>query len=383
MMNMNGMDACQSSEAALLPPKFNLPSILYYDSLEDEDLITNLTCFQACIYYLIKTELNCDDEDICEIFLRDMTFGIEVTPDGLINDFCFPDTTLNEFGFKKNYRLGRGIETFREVTALLDQGKAVVVQIYMQRVPFFKDFKGIDFPLDEEHYKANYHWQHTFLIIGYDHENLYYVEGPYNLNKERYIPYPGNPTIGIIKIDQLFPAFDAYLNYTYLDFDIERMADMFQVLQMVTAKSVAGYNLASHKTDKFNYYYGKEALDKLFTNLCSDSLDIQQPVPKHSITLGDLLIWKTQAISNRRMMLAKVFSKHSSRFAPSEINPIIDMLKQCTKMWRSVQANIIKMQVKKTNRIGADFHELLADVGRVEDEIIEGLEKLVSQEFVV
>ena len=373
---MNKIGIEESKPVNPAHPKLNLPMIRYYGSLEDEDLITNLTCFQACLYYLLKTELKCDDDDIVEIFLRDLTFGIEVTPAGLINEICFQDTTLNECGFKKHYLLGKGLETFAEIEALLNEGKAVVVQTCMQRVPFFKDFKSFDYPLDEEYYKANYQWQHTFLVIGHDREYVYYVEGPYNLNKERYIPYPGNPTIGVIEKAQLLPAFDAFLNYTYLDIDMGQMKEMFDVVKTVTGKSIAGYLHPPRQTEKYTYYYGKEAMDRLFGHMCSDSFDINQYIPQHSITLGELLIWKTQFVSNRRMMLAKAFSKHLSRFDIDNINPKIEMLKRSTRMWRTVQANMIKMQVKKTSRIGSDFDQLLGELAALEGEIIEELKTI-------
>jgi hypothetical protein len=357
-------------------PKLELPSIRYYGSLEDEDLITNLTCFQACLYYLLKTELNCDDDAIGEVFIRDLTFGIELTTAGLIHEICFLDTSINEFGFKNHYILGQGVKTLAEVEALLDQGKAVVIQTYMMRVPFFKDFKGFDYPLDEEYYKANYQWQHTFLAIAHDQDRLYYVEGPFNWNPEHYIPYPGNKTIGIIEKQQLIPAFNAYFNYSYLDIDMERMSDMFPVVQMVIDKTIANYSYPDQKSDKYTYYYGKAALNWMNAYFHSDSFDFLQWIPQHSIPLCDLLIWKTQFISNRRMMLAKAFTKHISHFNPSQVNPLIELLKGNVKMWRTIQINLIKMKVKKECKISYDLAELFNDVSRTEDEIIDGLQKL-------
>lgn len=364
------------SVTGLDDPKLELPSIKYYGSLEDEDLITNLTCFQACLYYLLKTELNCDDEALSEVFLRDLTFGIEVTAAGLIHEICFLDTSINEFGFTNHYILGQGVKTLAELEALLDRGKAVIIQTYMMRVPFFKDFKGFDYPLDEEYYKANYRWQHTFLAIAHDRDRLYYVEGPFNWHPEHYIPYEGNKTIGVIDKQQLIPAFNAYFNYNYVDIKMEQMSDMFQVVQTAIAKTITNYSHPPLKSDKFTYYYGKEAVDRMIAHFRSDSFDFLQSIPQHSITLGDLLIWKTQFISNRRMMLAKGLTKHISHFNPSQANPLIKLLKENVKIWRTIQINFIKMKMKKDYKISCDLAELFNVASRTEDEIIDGLQKI-------
>jgi hypothetical protein len=353
-----------------------LPSIRYYGSLEDEDLITNLTCFQACLYYLLKTELNCDDDALCEIFLRDITFGIEETAAGRINEICFLDTSINEFGFKKHYILGQGVKVLSQVETLLDQGKAVIIQTYIHRVPFFKDFKGFDYEFDEEYYKANYQWQHTFLIVGHDPDHLYYVEGPFNRSTERYVPYAGNSTIGVIEKRELIPAFEAYFNYSYVTIDQAQISDMFHVVEMVTAKSIANYHYQSFQSGKFTYFYGKEGLTRMLDHLQSDSFDFLQLIPQHGIALGDLLIWKTQFISNRRMMLAKALTKHMSHFNSVNISETITLLKSSVKTWRTIQTNFIKMQVKKAYQMNSDLKELLITASALEDEIIDGLQKI-------
>ena len=196
--------------------KLNLPSIQYYIPHEGEDLVSNLNCFQSCIYYILKTERNFKDDDLLEIFLGDLTFGIVENSAGMIIDICFLDGAINQHGFKIHYTLGKGVEVLPKVEALLDQGKTVIIQTYMQRVPFFMNFIGLDHELDEEHYRKNYHSYHTFLALGYDRDNLYYVE-PVR-NSKRYIPYEGNKTIGVIQKKELFPAFNAFFNYTYLTF---------------------------------------------------------------------------------------------------------------------------------------------------------------------
>ncbi len=356
--------------------KLKLPSIQYYGSLEDEDLVTNLTCFQACLYYLLKTELNCDDDDICEIFLRDTTFGIEETAAGLINEICFLDTSINEFGFKKHYILGQGVKVLSKVEALLDQGKTVIIQTYMMRVPFFNNFKGFDYPFDEEYYQANYQWQHTFLIVGHDQDHLYYVEGPFNREPERYIPYAGNNTIGVITKQELIPAFNAYFNYSYVTIDKEQISDLFHVVKTVISKTITNYRHPSFESGKYTYYYGKEGLARMIDHFRSDSFDFLQLIPQYSITLGDLLIWKTQFISNRRMMLAKALTKYVSHFDSSDIKPMIELLKKSVKIWRTIQINLIKMRVKKVYKFSSDMDELFVKALILEDEIIDGLQKI-------
>ena len=362
-----------------------LPGILYYRFQEGDDLVSDLTCFQACLYYLLKTEGKERNQDIFEIFLRDINFGVEETGAGTIHDFYFLDRSIHEYGFERHYVLGKGTRVLSEVEALLDRGKAVIMQTYIHRVPFFKDFFGFDYALDEDYYRNNYHLHHTFLVVGHDAENLFYVEAPYNRNPERYIPHEANPTIGVIHKQELVPAFEAFLNYTYADIDAEKMANMFEVLATVIVQSIQNYRLSgsTYNNNKQNQtsnsviqYYGREAIARTINHLTSEHFDFLQKIPQYGITLGDLLIWKLQDINNRRRLLAKAFAKYRQSFDGGDTERVIELLAGITRSWQISIANFIKMRVKKKYVMDDSFREVLSGIPGLEDELIHQLQGL-------
>lgn len=361
-------------QSVMSPPE--LPDIPYYRFQEGDDLVSDLTCFQACLYYLLKTERNKGMDDIFEIFLRDITFGVVETAASAISDFCFLDTSIHEYGFQKHYILGKGMEALSRVEALLDLGKAVIIQTYIHRVPFFKDFFGFDYELDEEYYQNNYQMHHTFLAVGHDADHLYYVEAPFNRSPERFTPYEGNPTIGVISKQEMYPAFDAFFNYTYLEIDEREMANMFEVVAKVIAQSIQNYHQPSLHSGDIIKYYGQEAIARTISHLTGDSFDFLQKIPQYGITLGDLLIWKLQDINNRRRLLAKAFTKYRQFFDSGDIDGVIQLLTKITQVWQISIANYIKMRVKKKYVIDNSLREILSGIPGLEEEMIHKLRGL-------
>jgi hypothetical protein len=362
-----------------------LPSLLYYRFQEGDDLVSELTCFQACLYYLLKTERNHGNQDIFEIFLRDINFGVEETSAGTIHDFCFLDRTIHEYGFQKHYVLGKGTQVLSEVEELLDRGKAVIIQTYIHRVPFFKDFFGFEYDLDEEYYQNNYQLHHTFLVVGHDRDNLYYVEAPYNRNPDRYISHEANPTIGVILKQEMYPAFDAFFNYTYLDIDEEKMANMFEVVAKVIRQSIENYNpllqtlkntTPNNTSNNINYYFGREAITRTIAHLTGDSFDFLQKIPQYGITLGDLLIWKLQDINNRRRLLGKALIKYRDSFECGDAEGIIQLLAKLSQAWQISIANFIKMRYKKKYVMDDGFRQVLLGIPGLEEELVNQLQSL-------
>jgi hypothetical protein len=353
-----------------------LPGIPYYRFQEGDDLVSDLTCFQACLYYLLKTERNKGMDDIFEIFLRDITFGVVATPAGAISDFCFLDTSIHECGFQKHYVLGKGAQALSKVEELLDLGKAVIIQTYIHRVPFFKDFFGFDYELDEEYYQKNYQMHHVFLAVGHDADHLYYVEAPFNRSPERFTPYEGNPTIGVISKQEMGPAFEAFFNYTYLEIDERKMADMFEAVASVINQSIQNYHQPRSTSGQLTNFYGQEAIVRTIRHLTSDSFDFLQKIPQYGITLGDLLIWKLQDVNNRRRLLAKAFVKYRQLFESGDAEGVTQLLSTITQAWQVSIANFIKMRVKKKYAMDDGLRELLSGIPGLEEELINKLRGL-------
>ena len=363
--------------------KLNLPSVQYYHLIGDNDqLITYLNCFQSCIYNVYKTEQKIRDEDLIEIFLGDTAFGVIEAGDGSIYDIVFMDGAINKLGFTFFYTLGQGMEVLPAVEALLEQGKAVIIQTYMQRVPFFINFIGFDYPLDEEHYRQNFRLYHTFLVVGYDREHLYYVESPYVLNKEHYLPYENNQSIGVISKKELIPAFNTFFNYTYLKFDEKQPPDMFDnmkldIVKSVMAKSFSNYHQKVAENGKKNCFCGKAAMDRLHWHFQNGTMDLQQTIAQFNIKLDQLLIWKFQFIMNRRYILARALEKYRGDFASGDAGALVDLLNSNVKAWRILISKLKRIQARKeTSYQGLD--EISGKISLLEGQIVDKMGKLAQ-----
>lgn len=357
--------------------KLNLPSIQYFELVGDNDqLITYLNCIQSCIYNIFKTERNCRDEDLYEIFLGELTFGLIEDAAGSVYDITFLDGTVHQLGFKMHYILGKGIEVLPKVEALLEQGKAVIIQTYMQRVPYFINFVGFDCEFDEEYYRQNYQLNHTFVVLGHVRDHLYYLDTPYVHHKERYIPYPNNKTIGVLQKQELIPAFSAFFNYTFLTFDEEQPPDRMDIVKTIAAKSFQNYHRESYDSDGKIYFYGKRALDRLNHHFQNGTMSLSQRIKQYNMNLDQLLIWKFQFVMNRRYILARAMEKYAGRLDSSNIDGLIELLNKSVKSWRVLISTIKKMKARKETKFGTDIRELFGQISIVEDEIIDELKIL-------
>jgi hypothetical protein len=357
--------------------KLNLPSIQYFELVGDDDqLITYLNCIQSCVYNIFKTERNCPDEDLYEIFLGELTFGLIEDTAGSVYDIAFLDGTIHPLGFKMHYTLGKGIEVLPKVEALLDQGKAVIVQTYMQRVPYFINFVGFDYKFDEAYYRQNYQLNHTFVVLGYDQDHLYYLDTPYVHHKERYIPYQNNKTIGVLQKRELIPAFNAFFNYTFLTFDEAQPLDRIDIVKTVAAKSFQNYHLQSGDSDGKLYFYGKAALNRLNHHFQKGTMSFDQPINQYHIKLDQLLIWKFQFVMNRRYILARTLEKYTGRLNSSDIGGLIELLNNSIKSWRILISKMKKMQARKETKFGTEIQELFGKISVLEDKIIDRLKAL-------
>jgi hypothetical protein len=322
------------------------------------------------------------DNDLYEIFVGDITFGIVEEKAGSIYDIVFADGSINEVGFSIHYTLGQGVEVLPKVEALLDQGKAVIVQIYMQRVPFFINYMSSDFALNEEHYQKNKNMYHTFLVVGYDLDHLYYVESPYVQNKANYIPDANNPTIGVIPKKDLIAGMNAFFNYTYLTFEKAQHSDdlshaKLDIVKTTIKKSVHNYQMKPGESDGKIYFYGKEALNRLHQHFQNGTLDLNEQVTQFNVTLVHLLIWKLQFVMNRRYIMARALEKYIGCFADFDIPGLVGLLDRDVKTWRILASRLKKIEALNGTSV-TGLVDLWGQIFELEERIVNTMDNMIK-----
>lgn len=352
-----------------------IPDIQYYMSPEDE-LVFDLPCIQSCIYYVLKTEFQLPVDQIFEPFLRDITFSFQENETGSIREIGFLNSIIHDQLFKRHYILGKGSKTFREVESLLDQGKILVIQAYAPRLPFHKDFSGFDAPFDEQEYQRNYQTQHTFVALAHDAENLYYVEIPYEMNPVQFVPHPENETVGVILKSDLLPAFELFLNYTYLTMDQNQTPDMFEALQAAIGQTVANFDLPRKLEDGCITYTGREAITRVGNHLCNPQFNLKERLQPSGQTAGEYLLLRFRAIARRRSLLYRGFVKYRNRLPEPLSERIIQRLNAIQANWNTIILNIRKMCIKYEFKSDASFQKVVTDLTTWENLLIDELKTL-------
>jgi hypothetical protein len=352
-----------------------IPDIQYYMSPEDE-LVFDLPCIQSCIYYVLKTEFRLPVDQIFEPFLRDITFILQESETGSIREIGFLNSVIHDQLFERHYILGKGSKTFGEVESLLDQGKIVVIQAYAPRLPFHKDFGGVDAPFDEQEYQRNYQTQHTFVALAHDADNLYYVEIPYEMNPVQFAPHPENDTVGVVPKADLQPAFELFLNYTYLTMDQNQAPDMFGALQTAIDQTVANFDLPRKLEEGCATYTGREAIARVKSHLCNPQFNLKERLQPSGQTVGECLLLRFRAVARRRSLLYRGFVKYRSRLPEPLGDSIIQRLNAIQANWNTIILNIRKMCIKYEFKSDASFQKVVADLIAWENLLIDELKDL-------
>jgi hypothetical protein len=352
-----------------------IPDIQYYMAPEDE-IVLDLPCIQSCIYYLLKTEFQLPMDQMIEPFLRDTTISLRENETGDIHEIGFTNSVIPDLLFQRQYILGKGSKTFAEVLALLDQGKTVIIQAYAQRLPFHKDFAGFDAPFDEQEYQRNYQAQHTFVALAHDAENLYYVEIPYEMNPVQYVPYPENDTVGVVTKRELEPAFDLFLNYTYITMDPHQIPDMYKALLIAIDQTVDNFDRFREENGGKNTYFGREAMERIKKHLCNPQFNLRNRVPSSGATMGEYLLLHFRGIARRRSLLQRGMVKYRERMPGAPADTVIQRLNAIQAHWNTIILNIRKMCIKYEFKSDASFQKVVTELAAWENQLIDELKTL-------
>lgn len=259
------------------------------------------------------------------------------------------------------------------IEALLDQGKFVIIQTFNERLPFYQGFKGVDTPLEAMQFG------HVFLAVWHDQNNLYYVEAPWDTNKDNFIPYEPNPAIGIINKEQLGPAFSVIANYLTVDIRRNRLPDAPKVLKMV--KELAGrartnYGKKTETRDGLKVFYEKEAFAKLIEICGQESLSLDYESIPGKINLYRLLVWKAWVNIHRRKTLCFTLQKYASQWNVTSLNEIIEGLDKAIKAWENMIYFVLDKFYKNRYVLDLDLQIYFNRLAKLEEELFSLLEKI-------
>ena len=214
--------------------------------------------------------------------------------------------------------------------------------------------------------------------MGHDPDNLYFVDLPTNINPERFIPHPDNDTVGVIPKKDLKNAIDAFFNYTYLDIRPGEAPDLFGEIQSVITKSIANFHLPTRHENGVTVYSGREAMERLKSQLQNRQLDLKKRGNRYGIPIGELLLWKFRAIAGRRNLLHRAFVRYRQRFPEGGADHIIELLGLVLKGWNTMLIEFRKICIQARYEPTAKFLQTVTDVAACENQIIAGLKMLQS-----
>jgi hypothetical protein len=351
----------------------------YFTPYDESNLIFELDCFQASVFNALITDKNYSKEDseIFDLFVSDLTFGIEMDmQENLLNLFFFPSSVHEKYfqdhiAFQITKCDKYTIESV--VKTQVGNGRAVIVITCTELLPFYKYYTGDNnVPRVEP---KSFKDKHAFLIIGCDAEHFYYVEAPFNLNTNTYVAYSENQTIGMLKKADADLAFDTFLYYCYLTYSDLNDYDTFELLRLAIAKSIENYDNPSEADNKTKRIFGKKALMELMNYFQKD--DFCAPGNKVNNTNESLYFqWKLREISRRRTIFLYSLQKHQHHFDPLVVEELIGNLKEIIRKWKLLVMIINKLFFRISDQILIQARESLAQCVALEDRLIRTLRKI-------
>lgn len=347
---------------------------LQYYYMEDGSLdpfTEYLTCFDEPLYFLLKNKFG--NLNPCEAFLRDTTFYLSQNSDGSIYDIGFLDNSINSDLFKLKWYGGKGNEALAQVETLLDSGELVMIQTDTRRVPFFKYYQGSN--TDDNGVAVP---GHVFLAVYHDKSRLYFVEAPWNHHPNNFVPYEGNPSIGVINKEDLRFAFESFLNCITITLSEEGLFKVDRI-RTVIEKSIKNYEKRALNSDGFIFTYGKEAIEKLIEICQREFLYLNQEVMSYSLNLYGLLFWKFWDIIKRRDLLYEYFLKYSKQFNNPDVDALIKIMADLKNAWRVISGDngiITGMYTAKKYLLDASLVKYFKDILDLEGQLNAGLKKL-------
>jgi hypothetical protein len=343
----------------------NLSFRYFYQEDGELDPFTKLIdCFSAHLYFILKNKIE-GIQNPYEVFLKDISFYLILNDQGAIYDIEFSDNSINEDVFRLKYYKGKGEEAFSGCREMLLKGEPVIIYTDTRKVPFFNDNQGEG----TEPTDAGVQLGHVFLGVGYEGNNLYYVEAPWNINFNRFTPYKGNRSVGVIAKEELNDAFESFLTYTTVEVNEENLANKAGRIKAVIKNSVDNFSKQSHRSKGLTYFYGSEAIEKIIEVCEKEIMYLDRQAYSCSLNLFSLLDWRFFNINRRRILLLEALKKNKELFESSEASSAIDVLSINIEAWKRVLTTIRKMNIRKRYLMDSSLKDCLAEVSETESKL--------------
>ncbi|WP_027630731.1 non-ribosomal peptide synthetase [Ruminiclostridium cellobioparum] len=337
---------------------------------ETDDYSIYLDCASLMLYFISKKKLK-SIKGIRELFLGDIVPKVIQNSDGSIYDVDHLAYPFREDIFKVQYYRDKGYQSIKEIEELLDKGELVIVNTFMQRVPFSVHFRGAEYSALEVND------EHTFLIIAYDKQRFYYVEIPHVINAENYIPYDGNKSVGIIDKEELRPAFDVLLNFATVSVDEQKLNKGSQLKKLIQL-TLDNYEKGVFYEEGRKVSQGFAAIPCLM-ELCEKcNLDLNNRKVFTGTTLVELFNWKIWMIASQRKLLKFVLEEYDEECNYEVRLNLMDRLEELCKMWIDL-GHLIGGRHGKGEAIFDTFYmEYLRELKDKEEELINELKEMWS-----
>jgi hypothetical protein len=350
----------------------NLLFQYFYNSNGDLDPFTKLTdCFNVHLYFTLKSKVNYNGSPY-EIFLRDPSFCLTQKKDGSIYDIDFLDNTLNEDVFQIQHHKGKGEATFNEVEALLDKGETVIVYTDTRKVSFFNDNQGEGTEASD----AGVVLGHVFLFVHREGEKLYYVEAPWNLNLNNFVPYEKNKSIGVIEKSKLQDAFDSFLTYTTVNINKEGLSKGLSKIKKIANSATENYKREAHEKGDLKYSYGIEAIDGIAEAFSKEIMYLDRKADSCPLNVFSLLDWRIVNIIRRRILLQESVAIYKEKVGQKETEFLISASSADIKSWQNLLTTIRKLNIKKKYLLDSGINKYVFEIGKMEQQLIEELENV-------
>lgn len=354
-----------------------------YDNTGEVDIYSQciLNCFEQKIYFVLKNQYSYI-KNFPFALLNNISIYVPIVNQHYISRIYTTDEgTIDFIHLNKTYCKGGKEDSFDktvcEIDSLLNKGKFVIVQTFIERLKFTRYYNP-EIPFSE-HIPS-----HSFMIIDSDKENFYCLESEWVVNKNPlYIPCSYNSEFGVVNKFLLKESFDKYANlYTVIldkSVDYEEEIDNYAISNLLHSIEIY-YSDKKDTSDNFIIYYGREALEILIqmctegrNNLCEKIYIISESGLKLT---NDTLFYSLKAsfdiIIARKNLLLNYFI---FILKPDCIyyKDIVDALKNNIKCWQIITNLIFKIdnqsQIKniKTVYLDNSFKGYFENVLKSED----------------
>ncbi len=313
----------------------------YYNTTSKNVLFSRyLSCFDCCVYFILRNKYNNLKEPF-HVFLKDITPYINIDTDNEIERIGFLDFDVDNDYLERITHTGKGIETFKEIETLLDLNQLVMIQTDVRRVPFFRLFQSFDAPIEGANKNG-----HVFLAISHDKENLYYVEASWNLNKTNFRQYKHNRSVGIIRKEELYPAFNVFLNYITLEiYDNVYNHKYYKENSKIDA-IIKNFYKPTEEKDNIKTYYGKHGIQAVIDILKSQPQYLNNINKYYEIELSEILNWKIHEMIHGRIIWQGYIRNLNSINPNTHTQSLLNALTKNLDAW-SLLVNTMNMRIKR------------------------------------